>query len=55
MRIYVTKYNIDLPRATLQIDLKALRGIFAAIYGNCHKQQMINNDKLNHGKPQLQL
>ena len=28
MRIYVTKYNIDLPRATLQIDLKALRGIW---------------------------
>ena len=24
--------------------------------GSCHKQQMINNDKLiNHGKPQLQL
>jgi hypothetical protein len=23
--------------------------------GNCHKQQMINNDKLNHGKLQLQL
>jgi hypothetical protein len=22
---------------------------------SCHKQQMINNDKLNHGKPQLQL
>ena len=23
--------------------------------GSCHKKQMINNDKLNHGKPQLQL
>ena len=23
--------------------------------GSYHKQQMINNDKLNHGKPQLQL
>jgi hypothetical protein len=23
--------------------------------GSCHKQQMINNDKLSHGKPQLQL
>ena len=23
--------------------------------GSCHKQQMINNDKLNRGKPQLQL
>ena len=23
--------------------------------GSCHKQQMINNDKLHHGKPQLQL
>ena len=23
--------------------------------GSCHKQQMMNNDKLNHGKPQLQL
>jgi hypothetical protein len=23
--------------------------------GSCHKQQMINNEKLNHGKPQLQL
>jgi hypothetical protein len=22
--------------------------------GSCHKQQMINNDKLNHEKPQLQ-
>jgi hypothetical protein len=23
--------------------------------GSCHKQQMINNDKFNHGKPHLQL
>jgi hypothetical protein len=23
--------------------------------GSCHKQQMINNDKLIHGKPQIQL
>jgi hypothetical protein len=27
----------------------------APVNGSCHKQQMINNDKLNHGKPQLQL
>ena len=29
---------------------------FQVFQGSCHKQQMINNnDKLNHGKPQLQL
>ena len=27
----------------------------APVNGSCHKQQMFNNDKLNHGKPQLQL
>ena len=36
-------------------NVREVRLVYPIHNGSCHKQQMINNDKLNHGKPQLQL
>ena len=36
-------------------DVREVNLVYPIHNGSCHKQQMINNDKLNHGKPQLQL
>ena len=36
-------------------DIREVNLVYPIHNGSCHKQQMINNDKLNHGKPQLQL
>ena len=37
------------------INVREVNLVYPIHNGSCHKQQMINNDKLNHGKPQLQL
>jgi hypothetical protein len=36
-------------------DVREVNLVYPIHNGSCHKQQMINNNKLNHGKPQLQL
>ena len=36
-------------------DIREVNLVYPIHNGSCHKKQMINNDKLNHGKPQLQL
>ena len=36
-------------------DVREVNLVYQIHNGSCHKQQMINNDKLNHGKPHLQL
>ena len=36
-------------------DVREVNFVYQIHNGSCHKQQMINNDKLNHGKPHLQL
>jgi hypothetical protein len=36
-------------------DIREVNLVYPIHNGSCYKQQMINNDKLNHGKPQLQL
>ena len=36
-------------------DVREVNLVYPIHNGSCHKQQMINNDKFNHGKPQLQL
>ena len=36
-------------------DVREVNLMYPIHNGSCHKQQMINNDKCNHGKPQLQL
>ena len=36
-------------------DIREVNLVYPIHNGSCHKQQMINNDKLNHGKLQLQL
>ena len=35
-------------------NVREVNNVYPIHNGNCHKQQMINNDKLNHEKPQLQ-
>ena len=41
--------------SNVQIDVREVNLVYPIHNGCCHKQQMINNDKLNHGKQQLQL
>ena len=36
-------------------NVREVNAVYPIHNGSCHKQQMINNDKLNHEKPQLQL
>jgi hypothetical protein len=36
-------------------DVREVNLVYQIHNGSCHKQQMINNDKLNHGKPHIQL
>jgi hypothetical protein len=36
-------------------DVREVKLVYPIHNGSCHTQQMINNDKFNHGKPQLQL
>ena len=48
-------YNAFSIFSNVQIDVREVNLVYPIYNGCCHKQQMINNDKLNHGKPQLQL
>ena len=32
-------------------DVREVNLVYPIHIGSCHKQQMINNDKFNHGKP----
>jgi hypothetical protein len=36
-------------------NVRGVNVVYPIHNGSCRKQQMINTDKLNHGKPQLQL
>ena len=53
MRIYVTKLSYS--AFSIFSNVREVNLVYPIHNGSCHKQQMINNDKLNHGKPQLQL
>ena len=53
MRIYVTKLSYS--AFSIFSNVREVNLVYPMHNGSCHKQQMINNDKLNHGKPQLQL
>ena len=53
MRIYVTKLSYS--AFSIFSNVRKVNLVYPIRNGSCHKQQMINNDKLNHGKPQLQL
>ena len=58
MYLYVIHLIILLNILGVMIDNKRFV-LYCIVYpihnGSCHKQHMINNDKLNHEKPQLQL
>ena len=52
----ILDYKIILHSAfSIFSNVREVNLVYPIHYGSCHKQQMINNDKLNHGKPQLKL
>ena len=55
--LIILDYNFFLSCSTFSIfsNVREVNLVYPKHNGSCHKQQMINNDKLNHGKPQLQL
>ena len=53
MRMYVTKLSYS--AFSIFSNVREVNLVYHIHNGSCHKQQMIKNDKLNHGKPQLQL
>jgi hypothetical protein len=48
MRIYVTKLSYS--AFSIFSNVREVNLVYPIHNGNCHKQQMINNDKLNRGK-----
>ena len=52
----ILDYKIILHSAfSIFSNVREVNLVYPIHNGSCHKQQMINNDKLNHGKPQLHL
>ena len=47
--------NLSYSAFSIFSNVREVNLVYPIHSGSCHKQQMMNNDKLNHGKPQLQL
>jgi hypothetical protein len=44
-------YKLSYSAFSIFSNVREVNLVYPIHNGSCHKQQMINNDKLNHGKP----